>query len=196
MVHVYFASVFEGVMEAVFPPRRQAQLEETKNENCRRQRYSVWKLLEYGLRRSLGRTMEQLDFSLDDRGRWSCDQCFFSLSHSGNAVALAISDAPVGVDVEDLQRSLHPALPGKILTEPEQGEFAALDEGRQNKYLLEKWCCKESCFKFREAAKVEGTAEKTCAGTVTVAGQVYCYAVTTKNKVQPKLFVLEDDLWN
>lgn len=196
MVHVYFAPIFEGVMEPVFPPRRQKQLEETKNDRCRRQRYSVWKLLQYGLRHSLDLDPEQLEFSLDDRGRWSCDRCFFSLSHSDGAVAVAISDAPVGIDVEGMDRSLHPALPGKILTAPEQTEFAALDERQQKQYLLEKWCCKESRFKWQEAAKAEGAAEKTCAGTVTVAGQDCCYAVTAKKKGQLRLLVLEDDLWN
>ena len=87
---LYIAAVPAGEMGEVFPPRRQAQLEGTKNIPHRRQRYFVWKLLEYGLRQSLGLSMEQVGFSLDDRGRWSCDGCFFSLTHSGGAVAVSI----------------------------------------------------------------------------------------------------------
>lgn len=196
MVHVYVAPVLEGRMETVFPPERQKQLEETKNENHRKQRYSVWKLLQYGLRHSLGLSAEQPEFSLDDRGRWFCDRCFFSLSHSDGAVAVAISDAPVGVDVESLQRSLHPALPGKILTASEQAAFAVLDETKQKQYLLEKWCCKESLFKWQEAANADRPAEKPCVGTVTVAGQDYCYAVMKNKREQLRLFVLEDMEWN
>lgn len=195
MVHVYFAPVLEGVMEKVFPPRRQAQLEETKNHRSRRQRYTAWKLLQYGLRHSQGLDPEQLEFFLDDRGRWSCDRCFFSLSHSGDAVAVAISDAPVGIDMESLQRTVHPALPGKILTGSEQTEFAALEEPQQNQYLLEKWCCKESLFKWKEAVKTNQPAE-ICTGRVTLGQQAYCYAVATTKKEQLRLIILEDIPWN
>ena len=195
MVDLYIAPVTEDAMETVFPPERQEQLEETVNEDHRRQRYAVWKLLEYGLLRSLGKTMEQLEFTLDQRGRWSCPTCYFSLTHSGVGVAVVISDAPVGVDMESLQRTVHPALGQKILTEAEQVEVSTLDEAGKNRYLLEKWCCKESLFKWKEAVKTNQPAE-ICTGRVTVAQQAYCYAVATTKKEQLRLIILEDTPWN
>jgi len=125
--------------------------------------------------------------------------------------AVAISDAPVGVDIEVLDRPLHPGLPKKILTPGGQAEFAALEEIRKQPYLLQKWCEKESLFKWREAAKksvilrsrkatknpqhlpcraIDGGPSLQAAqddrnfchtGTVTVAGEVYCYAVATQD---------------
>lgn len=190
---LYIAAVPAGEMSEVFPPRRQAQLEETKNIPHRRQRYFVWKLLEYGLRQSLGLSMEQVDLSLDDRGRWSCDGCFFSLTHSGGAVAVAISDAPVGVDLERLDRKLHPGLPKNVLTAAQLQEFAALPEIRQKTYLLEKWCEKESLFKWKEAAPA-AEPPRPCTGTVSVAEQEYCYALVTE--APHRLILLkEKDLW-
>lgn len=190
---LYIAAVPAGEMGEVFPPRRQAQLEETKNIPHRRQRYFVWKLLEYGLRQSLGLSMEQVDLSLGDRGRWSCDACFFSLTHSGDAVAVAISDAPVGVDLERLDRRLHPGLPKNVLTAAQLQEFAALPENQQKTYLLEKWCEKESLFKWKEAAP-SAEPPKPCTGTVSVAEQEYCYALVTE--APHRLILLkEKDLW-
>jgi phosphopantetheinyl transferase len=194
-VDLYIASIPDGEMGKVFPPRRQAQLEETGNETHRRQRYFVWKLLEYGLRRSLDLDLEQLALSLDDRGRWSCEECFFSLSHTKGAVAVAVSQAPVGVDVERLDRKLHPSLPKKLLTEAEQGAFASLDGAEQSRYLLAKWCKKESLFKWQEAAACE-PKEEACAGTVTVAGQAYCWAAATEHPTQLRIYTLEDAQWN
>jgi len=211
VVDLYIAPIRWGLMDGVYPPRRQAQLEAIKEETHRRQRWAVWKLLEQGLFQSLGLAMEQVEFSLDDRGYWFCKECFFSLSHSKHAVAVAISDAPVGVDIEVLDRPLHPGLPKKILTPGGQAEFAALEEIRKQPYLLQKWCEKESLFKWREAAKksvilrsrkatknpqhlpcraIDGGPSLQAAqddrnfchtGTVTVAGEVYCYAVATQD---------------
>lgn len=191
----YIAPVPEGKIGPVFPPRRQAQLDNTINENHRRQRYFAWKLLEYGLRKSLDLVMEQMDFQLDERGRWSCPECFFSLSHSGGAVAVAISGAPVGVDLEEMTGKTHPGLAKKILTQAQLREYMALEEASQKRLLLENWCLRESLFKWREAAPMAVQPPKSCTGTVTVAGKEYSYALVSE---QPhRLFLLkEDDAWN
>lgn len=190
---LYIAAVPAGEMGRVLPLRRQAQLEETRDLAHRRQRYFAWKLLEYGLRQSLGLSMEQVGFSLDDWGRWSCDACFFSLSHSADAVAVAISDAPVGVDLEKLDRKTRPGLERKILTAAQLREFHALPESRQAAYLLGKWCERESLFKWKEAAPAM-EPPRLCAGTVSVAEQDYCYALVTE--APHRLILLkENDLW-
>lgn len=192
---LYIAPVPAGDMGRVFPPRRQAQMEETVNENHRRQRYFVWKLLEYGLRKSLELSMEQVSFQLDDRGRWSCRECFFSLSHSGNALAVAISSAPVGVDIEGLDRALHPSLVRKILTDAEQKDYAALEEARQKSFLLEKWCMKESLFKWKEAAPQAAQPRISRTGSIVTAGQEYCYALVAEHP--HRLILLEEnEKWN
>ena len=195
IVDVYIAPIPAGEPGEVFPPQRQAQLDETKNAQHRRQRYFVWKLLEYGLRQSRGLDMNRLEFSLDDRGRWSCKECFFSLSHTKGAVAVAVSHAPVGVDLECADRKLHPSLPGKLLTDGERSAFAAMDARAQNRYLLEKWCKKESLFKWQEAAAGEPKAQP-CTGLETVAGQTYCWSVMTDDPTQLRILKTEDDIWN
>jgi len=182
MADLYIAPVSAEIPGTVYPPRRQQQLEETKHPTHRLQRYSVWKLLEYALHHSFGLSPEQLEFSLDDRGRWSCRECFFSLTHSKDAVAVAVSRSPIGIDIEAADRTLHPSLPQKILTPSELSAYDALPESEKALYLLQRWCAKESLFKWREAAEQQ-PAPPTHTGTVTVAGKHYCYAVTTQEEI-------------
>ena len=90
MADLYIGPVPEGPIGSVLPPERQAQLDATASLPHRRQRYAVWKLLEYALSHSLGLTLSQLQLTLDSRGRWSCPQCCFSLAHTEGAVAVAV----------------------------------------------------------------------------------------------------------
>ena len=182
MADLYIAPISEEIRCRLYPPRRQQQLEETKDAAHRLQRYSVWKLLEYALHHSFGLSPEQLEFSLDHRGRWSCKECFFSLSHSRDAVAVAVSRSPIGIDIEALDRPLHPGLPQKILTPAQLAVYATLAESEKHSYLLQRWCAGESLFKWLEAAGQQ-PAPATHTGTVTVAGKHYCYAVTTQEEI-------------
>lgn len=195
---LYIAAMPDSKLSSVFPPERQAQLDATVSEPHRRQRYYVWKLLEYALFQFLGLTMEQVHFSLDSSGRWSCRECFFSLTHSKNAVAVAISHHPIGVDLERLDRPVHPGLPGKILTGRQLKEYSALDEDKKTPYLLEKWCIRESLFKYREAMQGADTKkEMTHIGSASIAGQDYCYAVVSaESGPLQKLILSENTLWN
>ena len=71
------------------------------------------------------------------------DDRWFSLSHSGGLALCALSDRPVGVDVE-LVRPRRPGLPAYALSER---ELAAFDGSWQDFYRLwtlkESWCKRE-----------------------------------------------------
>ncbi len=144
---LYVASVPKGDMGIVVPALRQAQLESTNHSGLRRQRYYAWKLLEYALNHSFGLKMEDMAFSKSESGKWSCKECCFSLSHSKDAVAVAVSRKPVGVDIEERARPVTQRLGEKILTERERRELEALPPSCHDGYLLEKWSAKESIFK-------------------------------------------------
>jgi phosphopantetheinyl transferase len=136
----------------------------------------------------LGLSLEQLRLTLHGSGRWSCEECFFSLAHSGQAVAVAISDAPIGVDLERLDRRVNPSLSRKILSPRQQEAFSLLDSSRQSRYLLETWCIRESLFKWREAASKDQPEPPSLTGTVTVAGQDYCYGVVSDHSECLQIF--------
>ena len=148
LVHVYierFPFPVEG--EEIFPPARAEETERCSNPEVRQQKYFVWKLLERALFRSLGLKIKELDIKRTDNGKWECKECFFSLSHSDNSVAVAVSRKPVGVDIEKFDESRFTrALAEKIATALESGELSSLkDEHRATGAL---WTKKEAIFKL------------------------------------------------
>lgn len=190
MADLYIAPVPAGSMESLFPPQRQAQLEATKDQDHRLQRYGVWKLLEYALSQSLGLELRRLQLTLDSRGRWSCPECFFSLAHTDGAVAVAVSRFPIGVDLERLDRPVKPGVARKLLSDREQEVFSSLAEPEKNTYLLEKWCIYESLFKWREAAG-DGQPKVVCS-----TAEGYCYAVATNDPHLQLTILQEEAPWN
>ena len=183
-IDVYIAPLGQGTPEPVEPPLRQEQIENTVHEGLKRQRYYVWKLLEYGLNRSYGLKLQDLHLSRAEDGKWRCQECYFSLSHSFDAVAVAISRQPVGVDIECLEHIISEGLGDKILTQQEKVAFEAQPSGSRRTFLLEKWCAKESLYKAGVwesfiPQKMETDTVRT--GTVRVGQKDYCYAVAAKD---------------
>lgn len=142
-VEVYTAVIPQGDIGEVLPKMRQEQIENTTHEGVKRQRYFVWKLLELALKRSYGYEIKDLEFSREENGKWTYRECFFSLSHTKDAVAVAVSRKPVGVDLECTDHPVRPGLAEKILTEEEKN----LPREDENQFLLEMWCAKEALFK-------------------------------------------------
>ena len=145
---LYIAVIPDKPIEKVYPPKRQEYIQSASNKKLISQRYFVWKLLEYSFKNSFGFDFEKLEFKLNEQGRWECDECFFSLSHSNNVVAVAVADSPVGVDIECLERSVPDTLYKKILTDKEMSEYIYMEKSKQKKYLIKKWTAKESLFKI------------------------------------------------
>lgn len=181
---VYVASVPQDPIGTVIPHERQQQIEQTTHEGLRRQRYYVWKLLEYALLHSYGLKMKDMTFQKDKNGKWSCDECCFSLSHSGDALAVAVSRTPVGVDIESLERTMHADLSDAIFTPREATAFEALPEEERLTYWLEAWSAKESIFKagtestFRPASLDTQNAYRSC---IQIGTTRYCLTVCAQD---------------
>jgi 4'-phosphopantetheinyl transferase len=76
----------------------------------------------------------------------------FSVTHSGDLVAVAVAAAPVGVDVEQLEdrpRGDPVALARVVLAEPEQAALAALAPAARARAFLVAWTRKEAVTKAR-----------------------------------------------
>lgn len=146
VLDVYVAQIPEACdFKEVLPVARREEIAECSNESVKRQKYAVWKLFEYGLKRTFGYAIDKLELTRGANGKWQCNACEFSLSHSGNVVAVALSRKPVGVDIEGVY-AVKAELAKKILTEEELATYSALT-GNREEYLSRKWTEKESLFK-------------------------------------------------
>ena len=100
-LNIYVSSYpFEcGSQNISFAPRAE-EIEACTNENVRRQKLYVWKLLELAVGDLPGMDLNSLNLRKDENGKWQSDKIYISLSHSGNVVATAVSDSSVGLDIE------------------------------------------------------------------------------------------------
>ncbi len=79
---------------------RKKYINSIRDPKRKKQSFFVWKLLEYVSKKQFG--CDKIDGEAEQNGKWRIKgvDFKFSLSHSDNIVAVAVSDASVGVDVE------------------------------------------------------------------------------------------------
>lgn len=193
IVDVYWAKIPDEIgKEMLFPLERQNEVLACGNEKVRMQKYYAWKLLKYALRESFGYEMERLSFCKEKNGKWTSPSCYFSISHSHDAVAVAVGNAPIGVDLEKIASEKAEFLQ-KTLTEQERAEFALLfDENERVEYLFESWTKKESFFKrvgdgaFRPSkiAVDKGVVTK----SVTIDGERYVLSLAAESVAAARYF--------
>ena len=193
IVDVYLTKIPNGMgRDVLFPIERQNEVLACGNEKVRRQKYYAWELLKYALRESFGYEMERLSFCKGKNGKWTSPNCCFSITHSHDAVAVAVGNAPIGVDLEKIAPEKAKFLQ-TVLTEKERQEFALLfNENERVDYLFEIWTKKESIFKktgdgvFRPSkiAVDKGVVTK----SVTIDGEKYVLSVAAENVAAVRYF--------
>lgn len=150
MIYVYIAKLPPSEStEALSNIERQREINAISNERVRREKYYVWKLLERAMLQSLGVDHRSVEFKKNASGAWTCNLCEFSLSHSGNALAVALSSAPVGVDIERKRIKRPEAMAKLILTPREREEYERVSDELKDEHLIYKWCEKEAAFKLQ-----------------------------------------------
>ncbi len=178
---VYYATLPNVLgRRGVYPPARAEYIANTSNPLLRRQRYYVWLLLEHALEESLHKTLAEIQPYLTERGVWASPVCHFSLSHGDNAVAVAISDGAVGVDIQKRIERVELAM--HILAPSEQDAFQTAED--PHAFLTELWTKKESLFKASGALRFQPkTLTADCAFTQTrwvdCADERYALSVTS-----------------
>lgn len=149
--YVYFSRIPQDIsVSEVFPPERNEEIAGVGNEQLRLEKYWSWKTLEYALFRSFGYRLCDLKFSKSKNGKWTCDKCFFSISHSGGYVAVAVSNTEIGIDIEELSafrkkcngEELFGRMRSRIVSKREPSP-------QTDEELLKLWTKKESLFKRR-----------------------------------------------
>ena len=91
--------------------------------------------------------VEMPEILVADRGKpyFSTGSVHFSITHSKRHVFCALCDCPVGIDAEELDRTVNPNLAGKILSAGEMAQYEAAAD--KTKALLTFWVLKEAAAK-------------------------------------------------
>lgn len=123
---------------ALLPPARQARIRRCRRETVRLQSLAAGLLL----RRILSITTDcQLHYTLYGKP-YLPEGLHFNLSHSGNLAALAVYDAPVGIDLQELSDTVPHGVAARYFTEAETAWIAQCPER-----FYRVWTRKESVVK-------------------------------------------------
>ena len=191
LVDVYLAALPQApVGEPLNCSLRQQELDGISNEQVRREKYYAWKLLEYGLFRSLGLKTEKLQITKKENGQYVADKAYFSISHSANALAVAVSRSPVGVDIEPMDAPCKPGMAERILHPNERIKLQGQD---LEAYFISMWTAKEALFKASGGDRFEPAAWDTTQGGFvgcekTVAGRACSLSVATDMPEKLRIF--------
>mgnify|MGYP002625223055 CR=1 FL=1 len=115
-------------------------------------------LLRYALKKRYGIT-EMPEYTVGEHGKpllINFPGIFFNISHSQNSVVCAVSDTPVGVDIQDI-RHLTLNVGRKFLSGSELEKVSAItDPSALDDELCRIWCIKESYGKMTGKGFGEG----------------------------------------
>ena len=174
--------------EPLYPEERDTLVKNTANPRVRRERYFVWRLLEVAIRRSL--VLELSEIRLCREGeRWTSELADISLSHSGGALAVALSGAPVGVDIESLSGDSDTArLAERFFSDAERAEYCAAPEEERRAAFLRIWTAKEAIFKSQMStafapSEVDSGASRVHSRTVRLGEEDFILSVATKSEL-------------
>jgi len=149
-VYIAKAADLHAAAEDIIDLLRRAEVLSTKHEELRRDRAAVWCLLQHALSASLGIDPETVRFRKQENGKWICGAAHFSLTHSAGCVGVAVSTAPVGLDIEEKQsfaaKFSDADRSAKLLERVRTPREKASARGGAEE-LLRLWVAKESIYK-------------------------------------------------
>ena len=176
------------VCGAIYPEEKKNEIMAKGCDTARKESFFAWRLLERALKETLGISLEEAEL-VKKNGRWCARDFDLSISHSGGALAVAISHSPVGVDVEpcigdDGERIAH-----RFFNAEELEEYLASDKGKRRDAFLRIWTAKEAIFKSRADAAfapsgVDSNSQSVYTDTIELCDAEYVISVATEQEVK------------
>lgn len=138
-VKLYISNVISNInLDNINIEERKEEIINTTNLDLRRQKYTSFLLLEKISERQFNKKIE----FYKSNNKWLCKDFYFSISHKDNYVCVAISNSPVGVDIEKIDIKFS-NLFEKILT---LNEISKIKKDEIEK-ITKAWTIKEAVFK-------------------------------------------------
>ena len=146
MVNIYYLKLdnfkIDDHFEKVFSDVRIEKLKQITNEEVRLERIAAEVLLQYAFK-EYGFDIPK-EYAYDNLGKPTASDVYFSITHTKGAVMVAVSNNPVGVDLE-MRRNIDEKIASRILTKEELDFY---NEHKGSEYLLDCFVRKESFFKM------------------------------------------------
>ena len=146
-VVVYYAVIPTSDYQLDLPTcERNEEILACNNEQTKREKYFAWKLLLDAIEQNFGKNAK---FERQSTGKWTCDLCHFSISHSDSVVAVAVANYSVGVDIQRLTLPTNDKVVERVFS-PQQAEeyHQIVDKEQRAHYFTRVWAQKESIFKM------------------------------------------------
>jgi len=102
-------------------------------------------LLEQMYMLHMGRPMPPIATTPRGKPYFPDGSCHFSITHTKKHVFCVLSDRPVGIDAEEMDRPVRPALAQKLLSEGEKAQYLAAPN--REAAFLKFWVLKEARLK-------------------------------------------------
>ena len=157
MIRIYYMRI-EGdcsneqslALYKMLPKERKESVDRAKNQEIARKRLYTGAFMQYVLSKETGLLGEQLHYEYNQWGKPELENIqniHFNLSHSGKYVVLAVSDCPVGIDVEHKTRG-YASLSKRFFCEEEYNDIMSAPlEMERERLFLECWTKKEAYIK-------------------------------------------------
>jgi len=151
---------------------------ETRMQLHQRQKQYAKRLLDFATQKVWGKSLKDVCFETLPDGKPVCRCGYISLSHSANCVAVALSDKPVGVDVQICTNVQTLKIAEKIFT---KNELRQLQSG-ENFFAI--WCRKEALWKSMVNQPTSFLqVDTSCRQFTEMQDENFFFAVTDKNAV-------------
>ncbi len=147
MIKVYLAKMPDGKIENLYSKERMKEINLTNCKNVKREKYWVWKVLESAIELE-NFSPKEVVFYKDGFGKWKCSNIEFSLTHSGDFVGVAISDTPVGIDLQIVHLTNPDKFANRFLNQSDLEKYLSTDESEKTAFLISHWAKLESAFKL------------------------------------------------
>lgn len=139
------------------PKERQERIDKLKNQQLREERILIGAFQQKVLSNVTGISIEEIAYQYNEQGKPELDLSrvttkvegpfYFNMSHSGEYVVLAVSDHPIGIDVEYKTRN-YEKVGKRCFHEKEWEQIINAPEELREQLFLKYWTMKEAYVKL------------------------------------------------
>lgn len=152
--YIYISTIDKHLDGLITHQERLEEIKKCKSDKTKREKTSVWNLLQLVLEEQLNLDINSLNLTKNENSKWVCEDLYISFSHSKDLIMVGVSSHPIGVDIQEFRPIENP----KTLAKLASIDFC--EEKDSVEYLIEEWSKKEAIFKKKNLKNFIGSKIK------------------------------------